>query len=75
MKFKETKTRSTQKSISWRIIAFLNSSNFSGSSDIDCANLNIDDKSSSMTARLRSFNSLMFSYNNSNLSNNSCVSR
>jgi len=25
MKFKETKTRSTQKSISWRVIAFLNS--------------------------------------------------
>ena len=57
------------------IIAFLNSSNFSGSSDIDCANLNIDDKSSSMTARLRSFSSLILSYNNSNLSNNSCVSR
>jgi len=25
MKFKETKTRSTSKSISWRVIAFLNS--------------------------------------------------
>jgi len=25
MKFKETKTRSTQKSVSWRVIAFLNS--------------------------------------------------
>ncbi len=25
MKFKESKTRSTQKSITWRIIAFLNS--------------------------------------------------
>ena len=25
MKFKETKTRSTSKSVSWRIIAFLNS--------------------------------------------------
>jgi len=25
MKFKETKTRSTSKSVSWRVIAFLNS--------------------------------------------------